>query len=73
MSNVVPIDQHVALLANLSETKGSAYEAFLLEEGLALLAHYRSIESRDVRLAMTALLDAVAASGRHAVPVSGVD
>ena len=62
MSNVIKLEMHIRLLNRLKEKGDTSYELFLLNEGLDLLANFRSIKSDEQRTAIANLIENVARS-----------
>ena len=62
MPNVIKLEEHIRLLNRLKEEGDNSYELFLLNEGLDLLANFRSIKSDEQRTAIANLIENVARS-----------
>lgn len=62
MPNVIKLEEHIRLLKPLKEKRDNSYELFLLNEGLDLLADFRSIKSGEKRTAIANLIENVARS-----------
>jgi hypothetical protein len=60
VSDIIHLKDHICVPVKLESDV--AYETFLLEEGLDVLAAYRSIEDKAVRLSLKALIEAMSRS-----------
>ena len=57
MSEIIHIKDHICV--PIKHDSDVSHETFLLEEGLDVLAAYRSIEDKAVRLSLKSLIEAM--------------
>lgn len=60
VNKVISLEDHLFEPLKNAGQSDTEHEAFLLEEGLELLAAYRTIADRDVRLALMSLIQTMA-------------
>ena len=65
MNDVIEFGDYARLPRRKSEEAGLLSETFLLEEGLDLLASYRSIADPKIRMSLKNLVENVAASRKR--------